>query len=190
MSPARRQPSGQLALWGPPVPFTRRGRPSRRAALQRALDILSTYAALTAGTGPANEQSPSGPEMWILMGDDDWDNGWLNSVGMAARGLYWTGLSWAKDQTRGRDFIASKTVLGDLESWFIPDGQIRYWKATREAKQLAEARIWVEMIGGYRYVYLRDENKPKAFLEKRMKDTSRKRGQRAPRPPDDATGGW
>lgn len=128
--------------------------------------------------------------MWILMSDDDWDNDWLNNVGMAARGLYWTALSWAKDQTRGRDFLTSKTVLGDLDSWFIPDGQIRYWKATREAKQLAEARIWIAVQGGYRYLYLRDQNKPKAFYENRLKDTSRKRGQRAPRPSDTPDGGW
>lgn len=183
--------SGQLALWGPPVRSARRGRPSRRAILQRALDICATYADLTASSGPANKQPTSGgPEMWILMGDDDWDNDWLNNVGMAARGLYWTALSWAKDQTRGRDFLASKTVLGDLDAWFIPDGQIRYWKATREAKHLAEARIWIAVQGGYRYLYLRDENKPKAFYEKRLKETSRKRGQRAPRPADDPAGGW
>lgn len=182
--------SGQLALWGPPVPSARRGRPSRRAVLQRALDILATYADLTAGDEPANELSPRGPEMWILMGDDDWDNGWLNNVGMAARGLYWTALSWSKDQTRGRDFLASKTVLGDLESWFIPDGQIRYWKATREAKQLVDARIWIDVLGGYRYVYLRDENKPKTFYERRLKEASRKRGQRAPRHSDAPSGGW
>lgn len=182
--------SGQLALWGPPPPFARRGRPPRRAILQRALDICATYADLTAGNAPANEGAPCGPEMWILMSDDDWDNDWLNNVGMAARGLYWTALSWAKDQTRGRDFLASKTVLGDLESWFIPDGQIRYWKATREAKQLAEARIWIDVLGGYRYLHLRHENKPKAFYEKRLKEASRKRGQRATRPSDDPAGVW
>ena len=179
----------QLAFWGMPQRRRRPGRPSRRAKLQRALDICATYADLTTGTEPGNARARD-PEMWILMGDDDWDNDWLNNVGLAARGLYWTALSWAKDQTRGRDFLASKTVLGDLESWFIPDGQIRYWKATREAKQLVEAAIWITAMGGYRYVYLRDENKPKTFYEKRLKEASRKRGQRAPRPSDDADGRW
>lgn len=178
----------QLAFWGGPPRRLRPGRPSRRARFNRALDTMHTYAALTAGADPINERSD--PSMWILMGDDDWDNPWLNNVGMAAFGLYWTALAWAKDQTRGRDFLATKSVLGDLESWFIPDGQIRYWKATREAKQLVEASIWIPVQGGYRYVYLRDENKPKTFYEKRSKDASRQRRHRAPGPSDDAAGGW
>jgi len=178
----------QLAFWGGPRRRRRPGRPSRRARFDRALDTMRTYAELSAGAGPTNGRSD--PSMWILMSDEDWDNPWLNNVGMAARGLYWTALAWAKDQTRGRDFLASKSVLGDLESWFIPDGQIRYWKSNREAKQLVEASIWIPVLGGYRYLYLRDENKPKTFFEKRSKDASRKRGQRAPRPSDDAAGGW
>lgn len=178
----------QLALWGMPRRRRRPGRPSRRARFDRALDTMLTYAELSAGAGPTNERSD--PSMWILMGDDDWKNPWLNSVGMAARGLYWTALSWAKDQTRGRDFLAAESVLGDLEFWFIPEREIRGWKATREAKQLVEASIWVQVQGGYRYLYLRDENKPKTVYDKRSRETSRKRGQRAPRPSDDAAGGW
>lgn len=149
---------------------------------------MLTYAELSAAAGPSNERSD--PSMWILMSDEDWDNPWLNNVGMAARGLYWTALAWAKDQTRGRDFLASKSVVGDLEYWFVPDGQIRYWKATREAKQLVEAAIWIPVQGGYRYVYLRDENKPKTFYEKRLRDARRQNRHRAHRPTNDAAGGW
>lgn len=149
---------------------------------------MLTYADLSAAAGPTNERSD--PTMWIVMSDDDWDNPWLNNVGMAAQGLYWKGLCWAKDQTRGRDFLASKSVLGDLESWFIPDGQIRYWKATREARQLVEASIWIPIQGGYRYVYLRDQNKPKTVYEARLKKTREKRRHRAAGPPDDAADGW
>ena len=109
---------------------------------------------------------------------------------MAAFGLYWRALSWAKDQTRGRDFLAAESVLGDLESWFIPEREVRGLKATRAANELVEARIWVRVQGGYRYVHLRDENKPKTVYEKRSRETSRKREQRAPRPSDDAAGGW
>lgn len=184
----RSEVTEQLAFWGMPQRRRRPGRPSRRARFDRALDTMLTYADLSAAAGPSNERSD--PSMWILMSDEDWDNPWLNNVGMAARGLYWTALTWAKDQTRGRDFLASKSVLGDLESWFIPDGQIRYWKAAREAKQLVEASIWVSIQGGYRYVYLRDENRPKTFYEARLRKTREKRGQRAPRPADDTAGGF
>lgn len=178
----------QMAFWGKPKRHRRPGRPSRRAQFDRALETLLIYADTYAGVGPTNECAD--PSMWILMGDDDWKNPWLNSVGMAARGLYWTALSWAKDQIRGRDFLSAESVLGDLESWFIPDREIRGWKATREAKQLVESSVWVPVQGGYRYLYLRDENKPKTVYEKRSKETSRKRAQRAPRPPDDAAGRW
>lgn len=150
---------------------------------------MHTYAALSSGTDPNNERAE--PSMlWIQMSDDDWKDPWLTNVGMAAFGLYWKALSWANDQTRGRDFLSSESVLGDLESWFIPEREVRGWKATREAKQLVEAGIWVAMQSGYRYLHLRDENKPKTVYEKRLKDTSRKRKQRAPKPPDAAAGGW
>lgn len=179
----------QLAFWGMPRRRRRPGRPSRRDRLDRALDTMHTYAAVSAGSDPTNARSD--PSMlWILMSDDDWKDPWLNNVGMAALGLYWKALSWANDQTRGRDFLAAESVLGDLESWFIPEREVRGWKATREAKQLVEAGIWVAMQGGYRYLYLRDENKPKTVFEKRSRETSRKRRQRALKPPDDAAGGW
>jgi hypothetical protein len=150
---------------------------------------MRTYADLSAGEGPINER-PEPSMLWIQMSDDDWKDPWLTNVGMAAFGLYWKALSWANDQTRGRDFLSAESVLGDLESWFIPEREVRGWKATREAKQLVSARIWVEMQAGYRYLYLRDGNKPKAVFEKRSKDTSRKRKQRTPQPPDGAAGRW
>ncbi len=147
------------------------------------------YADVYALAGPTNEHAE--PSMlWIQMSDDDWKDPWLANVGMAAFGLYWKALSWANDQTRGRDFLSAESVLGDLGSWFIPDREIRGWKATREAKQLVEAGIWVAMQGGYRYRHLRVENKPKMVYEKRTRETSRKRKQRALRPSDDAAGGW
>lgn len=183
----------QLAFWGMPQRRRRQGRPSRRANLQRALDICATYADLTAGAEPVNAR-PRGPEMWILMGDESWRDPWLENVGLAARGLYWTALSWAKDQTRGRDVPSAVSVLGDLDSWFIPVGQIRYWKATREAKQLAEAGIWIDVLAGYRYVYLADENKPKTLLDMRSKNVRKQRAKRVrdhgAGPPDCADGGW
>lgn len=147
------------------------------------------YAALTAGADPTNNRAE--PSMlWIQMSDDDWKDPWLANVGMAAFGLYWKALSWANDQTRGRDFLSAESVLGDLESWFIPEREVRGWKAGREAKQLVQAQIWVAMQGGYRYLYLRDENKPKTVFERRSRDTSRKRKQRAPKRSESAAGGW
>lgn len=179
----------QLAIWGAPQRRRRPGRPSRRARFDCALETMHTYAALTAGANPTNNRAE--PSMlWIQMSDDDWKDPWLANVGMAAFGLYWKALSWANDQTRGRDFLSAESVLGDLESWFIPEREVRGWKAGREANQLVKAGIWVAMQGGYRYLYLRDENKPKTVFERRSRDTSRKRKQRAPRLTDEAAGGW
>lgn len=124
------------------------------------------------------------------MGDEDWRDPMLKSVGRAARCLYWDCLSWASDQIRGRDIPSCPSVVGDLESWFIPDEVVRGQRAVREAKELVAAGLWVDIQGGYRYLYLRNENKPKTFYEKRLKDTRRKRGQRAPRTSDDHSGGW
>ena len=89
----------------------------------------------------------------------------------------------------GREWAFSCPPVGSF-SCPPTDGQVRYWKATREAKQLVDARIWIDVLGGYRYVYLRDENKPKSFYERRLKESIRKRGQRAPRPSDTPSGGW
>ncbi|MFV8316277.1 hypothetical protein [Mycobacterium sp. 23] len=179
----------QLAFWGESQRRRRPGRPSRRARFDRALDTMLFYADVAALAGPTNVRAE--PSMlWIQMSDDDWKDPWLANVGMAAFGLYWKALSWANDQTRGRDFLSAESVVGDLGSWFIPDREIRGWKAIREAKQLVEAGIWVAMQGGYRYLYLRDENKPKTVYEKRSRETSRKRKQRAPKPPESAAGRW
>lgn len=179
----------QLAFWGASSRQRRPGRPSRRDNLQRALDILAVYQDAHGGPGPS--AAAIEPHMqYILMGDEDWRDPMLKSVGRAARALYWDCLSWASDQIRGRDIPSCPSVMGDLESWFIPIEVVRGERAVREAKELVAAGLWIDLQGGYRYLYLRDENKPKTFYEKRLKETRRKRGQRAPRTSDDQAAGF
>jgi hypothetical protein len=190
----------QEALWGPPQPPRRRGRPTRRARFDRSLGILATYAdAHGCAPDEAAQLRSSGqtlsPQMYTLMGDEDWRAAFgLESVGLAASGLYWNALSWAKERTRGQDIASAESVMGDLESWFIPAAMIRGWKATREAKKLVAAGIWIDVQGGYRYLHLRDENRPKVVAEKRTKNTRKVGAKRAKQrhgvPADDATGGW
>src|SRR5262245_4654444 len=164
----------QFAFWGPPQPRRRAGRPSRRAVFDRALGILSTYRDAHGGRPDVVTQVRNSdrrdhrrrhpelypkmrviePSMCILMGDENWKL--MDHIGKAAWAIYWAGQSWAKSETAKRncDIHDAYSVMGDLESWFIPDSIIRGWKATREAKELVTAGLWVRVQGGYRYVLL------------------------------------
>ena len=101
---------------------------------------------------------------WIT-GDEEHEDPRFLSAGLSATGLYIRAGSWCMARVRGKHHVP--------DEWEIPDHMVRGWNATKSAGALVREGLWYRVPGGYRYAWIRDENKPARLRQLRQRERAK-----------------
>lgn len=108
---------------------------------------------------------------WWWTGAEENDDPRFRAAGAEGCGLYTMAGAWCYAQV----YYKPESVIPP--EWIVPDHYVRGWPGgPRIAKKLCAVGLWERAMGGYRFVWIRDQNTADHERARRKRERDKKAG--------------